>query len=144
MFEKLVKTTWKSAGRQSFKAGKEQPGCLLLPSKLGKVIWFLFNTVDQTVTSSSHYVKQQSRILNVIFFPKFFSSLINGLHFFCKISSYTSIFMSILIWIENFHLAENQKKMMKRLQVIKFCNGKIRTSVFINMELGEAFLGFQS
>ena len=29
MFEKLVKTTWNSAGRQSFKAGKEQPGCLL-------------------------------------------------------------------------------------------------------------------
>ena len=29
MFEKLVKTTWSSAGRQSFKAGKEQPGCLL-------------------------------------------------------------------------------------------------------------------
>ena len=29
MFEKLVKTTWRSAGRQSFKAGKEQSGCLL-------------------------------------------------------------------------------------------------------------------
>jgi hypothetical protein len=24
-----LKTTWSSAGRQSFKAGKEQPGCLL-------------------------------------------------------------------------------------------------------------------